>query len=128
MERLFDSREESAMTPTVQGETLVYLQDEQEQELTVGTPAWFAWLETASTFSFVSDEGLFTARHERSGQHRGGRYWKAYRKQNGKLSSRYLGKSESLSLERLQAVAVGLAAPPAATPQSGEPLLSTPSF
>ena len=69
------------MTPTVQGETLVYLQD--EQELTVGTPAWFAWLETASTFSFVSDEGLFTARHERSSQHRGGRYWKAYRKQHG---------------------------------------------
>jgi hypothetical protein len=58
LERLLDSREESAMTPTVQGETLVYLQDEQERELTVGTPAWFAWLETASTFSFVSKEGL----------------------------------------------------------------------
>jgi hypothetical protein len=54
------------MTPTVQGETLVYLQDEQERELTVGTSAWFAWLETASMFSFVSEEGLFTARHERA--------------------------------------------------------------
>jgi LuxR family maltose regulon positive regulatory protein len=104
------------MTPTVQGETLVYLQDEQEQELTVGTPAWFAWLETASTFSFVSEEGLFTARHERSGKPRGGRYWKAYRKQHGKLSSRYLGKSETLSLERLRTVALALAdAPVAAT-------------
>ncbi len=97
------------MTPTVRGETLVYLQDEQEQELTVGTPAWFAWLETASTFSFVSDEGLFTARHERSSQQRGGRYWKAYRKQHGKLSSHYLGKSEALTLERLQAAAQALA-------------------
>jgi hypothetical protein len=58
LERLLDSREESAMTPTVQGETLVYLQDEQERELTVGTPVWFAWLETASTFSFVSEKGL----------------------------------------------------------------------
>ena len=54
------------MTPTVQGETLVSLQDERERELTVGTPAWFAWLETASTSSFVSEEGLFTPRHERT--------------------------------------------------------------
>ena len=107
------------MTPIVQGETLVYRQNEQELELTVGTPAWFAWLETASTFSFASEEGLFTARHERSGQHRGGRYWKAYRKQHGKLSSRYLGKSEKLSLERLRAVALALADAPVGTTQSG---------
>jgi ATP/maltotriose-dependent transcriptional regulator MalT len=108
------------MTPTVQGETLVYLQNGQEQELTVGTPAWFAWLETASTFSFVSEEGLFTARHERSGQQRGGRYWKAYRKQHGKLSSHYLGKSETLSLERLRAVAVALAAAPVGTAHASD--------
>jgi hypothetical protein len=54
------------MAPTVQVEALVYLQIEQERELTMGTPAWFAWLETVSTFSFVSKEGLFTARHERT--------------------------------------------------------------
>src|SRR5207253_6926046 len=65
----------------------------------------FAWLEAASMFSFASEEGLFTARHERSSQQRGGRYWKAYRKQHGKLSSHYLGKSEVLTLERLQVVA-----------------------
>src|SRR5260370_2275466 len=59
-EQLCDSREESAMTPTVQGETLVYRQDGQEQVLTVDTAAWFACLETPSTFSFVSEEGLFT--------------------------------------------------------------------
>jgi ATP/maltotriose-dependent transcriptional regulator MalT len=120
LERLFDSREESAVTPTVQDETLVYRQNEHERELTVGTPAWFAWLETASTFSFVSEQGLFTARHERSGQHRGGRYWKAYRKQHGKLSSRYLGKSEALSLERLRAVAMAMADAPRGLTQSGD--------
>src|SRR5207302_4856769 len=111
-EQLCDSREESAMTPTVQGEILVYRQDGQEQVLTVGTAAWFAWLETASTFSFVSEEGLFTARREQAGHKRGGWYWKAYRKQHGKLSSRYLGKSETLTLERLQAAAQALAALP----------------
>src|SRR5437763_1730033 len=108
-EQLCDSREESAMTPTVQGETLVYRQDGQEQELIVDTAAWFAWLETASTFSFVSEEGLFTARREQAGHKRGGWYWKAYRKQHGKLSSRYLGKSESVTLARLQTVAQVLA-------------------
>jgi ATP/maltotriose-dependent transcriptional regulator MalT len=109
-EQLCDSREESAMTPTVQGETLVYRQDGQEQVLTVGTAAWFAWLETASTFSFVSEEGTFTARREQAGHKRGGWYWKAYRKQHGKLSSRYLGKSETITLARLQTVAQALAA------------------
>src|SRR5881227_3012901 len=93
-EQLFNSREESAMTPTVRGETVVYHQGGQEQVLTVGTAAWFAWLETASTFSFVSAAGNFTARRERSGHKRGNWYWKAYRKQRGKLSSHYLGKSE----------------------------------
>ena len=34
-EPLFDSREESAMTPTVQGETLAYMQDGQEQVLPI---------------------------------------------------------------------------------------------
>src|SRR6266550_8374454 len=107
-EQLRDSREESAMTPTIQGETLVYRQEGQEQVLTVDTAAWFAWLETASTFSFVSEEGSFTARREQAGHKRGGWYWKAYRKQHGKLSSRYLGKSETITLARLQTVAQAL--------------------
>src|SRR5437588_12058355 len=97
------------MTPTVQGKTLVYRQDGREQVLTVDTAAWFAWLETASTFSFVSEEGLFTARREQAGHKRGGWYWKAYRKQHGKLSSRYLGKSETITLARLRTVAQALA-------------------
>src|SRR5439155_5197263 len=108
-EQLFDSREESTMTPTIQGKTLVYRQDGQEQVLTVDTAAWFAWLETASTFSFVSETGSFTARREQAGHKRGGWYWKAYRKQHGKLSSRYLGKSETVTLARLQTVAQALA-------------------
>jgi len=96
------------MTPIVQGQTLVYRQDGQEQVLTVDTAAWFSWLETASTFSFVSEEGRFTARREQAGHKRGGWYWKAYRKQHGKLSSRYLGKSEAVTLARLQTVADAL--------------------
>ncbi len=97
------------MTPTIQSEALIYQQDGQEQVLTVGTAGWFTWLETASTFSFISATGSFTARREQAGHKRGGWYWKAYRKQHGKLSSRYLGKSETLTLAHLQTVAQAMA-------------------
>ncbi len=125
------------MTATVQGDILVYRQDEQEQALTVGTAAWFAWLETASTFAFVSAAGTFTARREQAGHKRGGWYWKAYRKQQGKLSSTYLGKSDVLTLDRLNAAAQTLAQiadrdaqanadeeAPAPASQPGDPLIS----
>jgi len=97
------------MTPLVRGDRLIYQQDEHEQVLAVETPAWFVWLETASTFAFTSDTGTFTARKERAGNQRGGWYWKAYRTQHGKHFSLYLGKAEALTLERLNAVAQALA-------------------
>src|SRR6266516_340713 len=100
------------MTPLVRGDRLIYQQDEHEQVLAVETPAWFAWLATASTFAFTSENGTFTARKERASNQRGGWYWKAYRTQHGKLSSRYLGKSETVTLVHLQAVAQDLAAGP----------------
>jgi LuxR family maltose regulon positive regulatory protein len=94
-------------TPIVRGNTLTYQQG--KQELLVDTPAWYAWLETASAFAFTSEAGTFTARRERAGNQRGGWYWKAYRTQHGKLTSLYLGKAEALTLERLNAVAKALA-------------------
>jgi len=99
------------MTPLVRGDRLIYQQDEHEQVLAVETPAWFAWLATASTFAFTSDTGTFTARKERAGNQRGGWYWKAYRTHHGKHFSLYLGKAEALTLERLHAVAQALAHP-----------------
>ena len=95
-------------TPIVRGEVLVYQRDEHEQVLTVGTADWYTWLETAASFAFVSQAGSFTARCERSGHGRGDWYWRAYRKQQGQLLARYLGKSEALTLERLHTVALSL--------------------
>ena len=94
-------------TPVVQGEILIWQGDDQKQALTVGSPAWYAWLEDASTFAFVSDMGTFTARKE-STRH-GGTYWKAYRKREGKLRRAYLGKSRDVTLARLQTAAAVLA-------------------
>src|SRR5215212_8496938 len=97
------------MPPVVQDAILTYRQGEQDVQLAVDSVGWFAWLETASSFAFTSAAGHFTARREQSGHRRGGWYWKAYRKQHGKLASRYLGKSATLTLERLLAVAQAFA-------------------
>jgi predicted ATPase/DNA-binding CsgD family transcriptional regulator len=93
-------------TPVVQAETVIWSTERHEHQLTVGTPAWYAWLEEISTFAFVSDMGTFTARKEPR-QH-GGAYWRAYRKRDGKLHRVYLGKSHDVTLERLNAVAAML--------------------
>jgi hypothetical protein len=87
---------------------LVYQQDGQEPLILVNTPAWFCWLNSASTFNFSSDSGGFTARKEQAGHKRGNWYWRAYYKQGDKLFSRYLGKSETLSLECLRIAATTL--------------------
>jgi LuxR family maltose regulon positive regulatory protein len=74
--------------------------------IAVGTPAWYAWLERTPAFAFAHAGGSFTARKERR---RGGRYWYAYQRRRGKLHSAYLGKTEELTLARLEVVARSLA-------------------
>ncbi len=93
----------------VHGETLLYQQDGHEEQLLVGTPDWYAWLYTARTFAFRGVFGTFTARKEQASNKRGGWYWRAYRKREGKLHRVYLGKSEELTLDHLSVVAVRLA-------------------
>ncbi len=73
----------------------------------IETADWYAWLEQNSTFAFVGPTGTFTARKERV--QRGGAYWKAYRKRDGKLRRAYMGKSNELTIARLQSVAALLA-------------------
>ena len=77
---------------------------------TVGMPSWYAWLETATTFRFTCEEGTFTAHKVRAGNRRGGWYWRAYRRQHGRLSRCYLGVSTNLTLPCLHEAARRLAA------------------
>ncbi len=95
-------------TPVVQYNTLFYFQDGRDYRLEVGIPAWFDWLDTVATFAYKSDQGSFTAHKEKAGNNRGGWYWRAYRRHEGKLYRSYLGKSEELTLERLNIVAQSL--------------------
>jgi transposase len=99
--------------PRVDGARLVSPAD-APSAITVGTPAWYAWLERATSFAFVGVSGHFTARKERRRQ--GDGYWKAYRKRAGVLRSAYLGRSSELTLDRLNTAAASLAVQPGSTP------------
>jgi predicted ATPase/DNA-binding CsgD family transcriptional regulator len=96
-------------SPIIQDGMLTAMRDGSPVQIVVDSAAWYAWLQTASTFTFRGEEGLFTAHKERAGHGRGRAYWRAYRKRGGKLHRAYLGQSEELTLARLQSVAVVLA-------------------
>ena len=80
---------------------------DQLPSIVVGSDAWYTWLadQQIQSFSFKSHLGTFTARRERK---RHCWYWYAYVKREGKLRKAYLGKTEGLTLERLNAVASAL--------------------
>src|SRR5215470_2025942 len=113
-ESLFGCRQqqsEGAMAqtpPIIQDGILTYQLDGQPAQLVVDSADWYGWLEAASTFTFHSEDGSFTAHKERAGNRRGRSYWRAYGTRQGRLQRIYLGQSEALTLPRLQAVAARL--------------------
>src|SRR6185295_11987561 len=111
-------------TARVDRATLV-LPERDAGPIRLDTPAWFAWLEHATTFAFTSPAGRFTARKER--QARGGGYWKAYRTFGGTLHRVYLGKAQHLTLDRLNRAAATLAAADASMVAQSRPTVARPS-
>lgn len=95
---------------------LVYEQQGQHMIVLVDTPSWYAWLETATTFSFTCEQGTFTAHKARAGNRRGGWYWRAYRRKRGRLSRCYLGVSPNLTFAKLREAARRLAGEAEDTP------------
>lgn len=67
----------------------------------VGSDEWFAWLKTASSFSF---DGLcsYVARNEARRGEKG--FWYAFRREGGKTVKVYIGKTETLTYGRLRGV------------------------
>jgi ATP/maltotriose-dependent transcriptional regulator MalT len=111
-------------TARVEQDTLV-IGPEASVPINVGTPAWYAWLESATTFAFSGPGGSFTARKER--RSRGGWYWKAYRTAHGAQERVYLGKSADLTLARLNEAAATLAAALAPPPPPELPTVAVTS-
>lgn len=69
------------------------------------TPRWFAWLTSASSFSFQRASGdIYTLRKEKV--QRGGAYWYAYHRDDGRMTKRYIGRDADLTLARLENVPV----------------------
>ncbi len=93
----------------VRQDTLTVDPEGSGERILVGGPAWFAWLASASAFKYVGLDGHFTARKEPTSHGRGGFYWKAYRRSDGRLRRAYLGPSERLTLDRLAGAAAALA-------------------
>jgi len=107
-------------TPHVENDTLRVGPPGAEHAIAVGSSAWFAWIETATAFTFVSPHGTFTARRERASSGRGSWYWRAYQRRAGVRRRAYIGKAAELTPAQLHAVATslaGAAAPPAALAQ-----------
>jgi LuxR family maltose regulon positive regulatory protein len=65
----------------------------------VGSQPWIAWLADQSAFTYEGVAGHLAARCE---LRRGIGYWYGYRRRDGKLNKIYLGKSEELTLEKLE--------------------------
>ncbi|MEG4121847.1 hypothetical protein QUA43_30820 [Microcoleus sp. N9_B4] len=70
-----------------------------------------AWLESIGSFRFepVGDNKPYTVRKEAG---KGGDYWYGYRKQNGKLHKKYIGKSSEINTAKLEEIAEALNTPP----------------
>ncbi len=95
-----------ATIPRVQGERLSQPETEGDP-IVVGTAAWYDWLEQHPAFTFVDQTATFTAR--KSILRTGGSSWKAYHTRQGKLYRIHLGRSHTLTLERLHAAAQAFA-------------------
>src|SRR5215469_12824985 len=78
------------------------LTDDEEQ--------WVAWLESISAFTFQGQQGPLTVRKE--ARPRGDQYWYAYRRVGPRMMKKYLGRSTTLTLTRLEEIATAF--PPAA--------------
>ena len=75
-----------------------------DARIAVGSLQWFEWLSSAKNFSFKSQSGCFVAQCEKR---RNKAYWYAYRRA-GRLIKVYLGKTEELTLERLEQASFSL--------------------
>jgi hypothetical protein len=76
------------------------LMTETGQSITIGSPSWFDWLQTATRFCYSPENSTYrlTARKEKRRQNS---YWFGYLKIGRKLHNIYLGKAEGLTKTRL---------------------------
>src|SRR5260370_36423835 len=80
------------------------MQDRLVQQVQPGDEAaWLAWLREVSSFAFHGASGSLNVYLEARSP--GGQYWYAYHSCRGRTRKRYLGRTETLSLARLEETA-----------------------
>ena len=103
-------------TPKVQGNQL-YLNGATTASCYVGSADWFAWLKTATTFRYFTDQqtrigpGYTRAMHPisvRKEKRRQQFIWYAYRRSHGQLYKQYVGNTAALTVARLDEIAAWL--------------------
>jgi hypothetical protein len=92
-------------TPTVAGG---YLATANGESIQLDTSAWFAWLETAVSFSYASQRLGSYRLHLRKRKRRSRSYWYAHLKIAAKLYNSYAGSSAQLTAAHLDEVGLRL--------------------
>jgi hypothetical protein len=103
------SRTRSRALPLIQvradGSVVAIAPNEGVLSLVPDSPAWFAWLSSLTAFSFEGQEGRFSAtRKFRHGERV--QSWNVHRSMHGRSCTLYLGLTPTLTLARLQAMAL----------------------
>lgn len=87
--------------PWIRGDETLHLPD--RNGIRVGSSAWFTWLEQVQAFCYQpprATDRMTVRREKRRHQF----YWYAYLKDSSKLHNMYVGKTESLTVDRLNTV------------------------
>jgi hypothetical protein len=74
-------------------------------DIQIDTPAWFLWLQTATSFSYPLGRPTYYSLTLRQEKRRHNLYWYAYLKSDSKLHNSYVGVSATLTAEKLDTVA-----------------------
>ena len=91
-------------TPWIENGVLYLVQGGAEKTITLGSDEWATWLNSATRFYVKNKEyGNFFCRKET--RQRGGAYWSAYRRANGRAYHTYVGKDSDLTIQSLGDVA-----------------------
>jgi hypothetical protein len=94
------------------------LEKESGSTVEIGSHSWWQFVENAQSFRYVptGDAAPYTVRKEKGTKGQAS-YWYGYRKTGGVLSKRYIGRTEDLSVTKLEAIAHELSTPTSAKPK-----------
>src|SRR5215469_9481231 len=95
-----------AWSPAQESYTLTERAHHELLDVVPESRAWFAWLDTSSSFAFQGKAGSYTMRKEANRPGEG--YWYAYMRSGEKLLKKYIGRTTEVTLSRLEDVAGAL--------------------